>query len=483
MSILKKSIGFGALVLLSIPSFAAWQARGVQYKDVVNVRVSDVVKFHSDIDSNLSLFSEWAQDNEKELLASMGDVKIKKVHNLFLTDFPKRDGDQYKYEVTAFVEIDSTESQLKDESYEGFYFVMLTVSGSELERKGSKVKGEVSVLQKRQIGLKETSLSVEVALASRKAIIKDASLPIKMVFPLGVGAFDENVLNDGMSIITPRFKDGVLDKRYAMYSREMPRYYMKKPFIRLLSSEDPKTGFTGIGFHAQPNGDEFIRAFDSHGCMRMQDDDLYTMYWVVTQNATGKTPIVVNFNSSDSSEHPFPKKDKPYKTVLNTGKNGNPDFTLDIDDLVQLTSNYKSSAPVSELKDDDNDDVNVIFDYEMAWRVKEKREGKVAACKERYKLDLSEFTVDRSEFSVNRADYFTSWMSEKEKARAQKEYDKAVKNADKEYSRAVKDVQKAKEAAIKENKQDLEDCLKNIRKKRTLKEKLYRWWVHGKKSA
>lgn len=476
MSILKRSIGFGALVLLSIPSFAAWQAVGTQYKDVKNVRVSDVAKFRGEIDSNLALFSEWASESESELFPNL---KIKKVHNLFLTDFPQRDGQAFKYDVGAFVEIDGAESGLSED----FYFVLLSVSGQELEKKGSRVKGDVLVSQKSLIGLKETNLSVEVALSSRKAIIKDASLPIKMVFPLGVGAFDENVLNDGMSIITPRFKAGILDKKYAMYSREMPRYYMKKPFIRLLSSEDPKTGFTGIGFHAQPNGDEFIRAFDSHGCMRMQDDDLYTMFWVVTENASGKTPIVVDFNSQDSGEHPFPKRDKPYKTVLNTGKNGNPDFTLDIDDLVQLTSNYKNSAPVAELKDDVNDDVNVLFDYDMAWRVKEKREGKVAACKEKNKLDLSEFSVDRADFAVNKASFFNNWMSEKERSRAQKDYEKAVKNAEKEYSRALKDAQKAKDQAIKENKSDYEDCLKNIRKKRTLKEKLYRWWVHGKKSA
>lgn len=489
-----------AMFVLSTPTFAAWVSQGLKYNDIKNVRVSDVARFRGEVDRNLSLFSKWAQKNEDQLF---GDVKIKKVHNLFLTDFPKRDGSLFKYEIGAFIELDLGKEKSLEESQqeanssseedivfqekplsstERFYFVFFTATGSELEESGSRVKGDVQISNRRNLSLREADLSVEVSLASRKAIVKDDSHGIKMVFPLGVGAFDESVLNDGFSVITPRFKNGVLDKRYAMYERKMPRYYMKKPFIRLLSDEDPKTGFTGIGFHAQPNGDEFIRAFDSHGCMRMQDDDLYTMYWLVSENATGKMPIVVNFNLDDSSEHPFPKKDKPYKTVLNTGKADKPDFTLDIDDLVQLTSNYKTSAPVEKLEDDVNDDVNVIFDYEMGWRVKEKREGKLAACKEKNKVDLTQFEVSRSEIvTVKKESYVTPWMSDRERSKAEREYEKELKRQEREYERALKDAKRAKEDAIKQNKEDLDDCIKNIRKKRTLKEKLYRWWVHGKK--
>jgi len=461
-----------SLMLLSTPAFAEWVKKGTNFSDVKNVRVSDVARFRGEIDSNLSLFTKWAEKNSDELFQGLD---IKEVHNLFLTDFPQRDGAKFKYKLGAFVELKES-----DDLSERFFFVNLVAQGENLEESGSRVKGDVEVYQTSIRALKDTALKVEVALGSRKAIVKDDSLGIKMVFPLGVGAIDENVLNDGVSSITPRFKNGVLDKRYAMYERKMPRYYMGKPFIRLLSQEDPKEGFTGIGFHAQPNGDDFIRAFDSHGCMRMLDADLYTMYWLVTESATGKTPIVVNFNLNDKSEHPFPKREKPYKRVLNTGSESSPDFALDIDDLVQLQYNYKSDAPVSSFKDDVDDDVNVLFDYDMWWRVKEKREGKVAACKERFKFDADQFSVDRKPYQLNVNDYVNNWMTEKERSKAVRQYEKDQKKKDREYSRAVRDMEKNLSKAKKQNDEDYDDCIKNIRKKRSLKDRLYRWWVHGK---
>lgn len=440
-------------LLLSTNIQAAFQTLGVGSNEVLNVRVNDVAKWtNNKIDPNLSKFLNWYSNNEEDLFP---ELEVENVYNLFFTDYPQRDGDQFKYKLAAFVRTKG--------SFEALQFVKLNVKG-ELKWDGKKVEGYVQSAITEQIGLSKTNFEVEVALSSRKAIVKDSSNGIKMIFPLGVGAFDEGVLNDGISILTPRFKQGYLDKNYAIYERKKPRYFMGKPFIRIHASDDAKNGFTSIGFHTQPNGGDFIRAFDSHGCMRMQNPDLYALYWIVSQGPRRRTPIVVNFHSADKTEHPFPKKNKPYKRVLNTGSASTPDWKLDRDDLVQTVYNWNDTAPVSHLVDRSDDDWGVVFDYKMAWRIAEKNKAKEQKC-----IDANQ--VDESKFKVNRNEFFTWGMSEKEEKKAQRKYEKALRKAERELNRAYKDAEK-----------DLKKCLKEAFPRRSFKDRVYRWWVHGKQN-
>ncbi|OIQ16394.1 MAG: hypothetical protein BM556_14725 [Bacteriovorax sp. MedPE-SWde] len=445
----------GGLVLsaiaLSMNAAAAFQTLGVGSNKIVNVRVNDVAKWtNNKVDPNLSKFVSWASKNNSKLFP---DLKVKKVYNLFFTDLPQRDGDQFKYKLAAFVRTEG--------SFEELQFVKLNIHG-ELKWDKKKVKGYVNSIISEQIGLSKTNFKVEVSLADRKAIVKDTTNGLKMVFPLGVGAFDEGVLNDGVSILTPRFKAGFIDKKFAQYERKKPRYFMGKPFIRLHAGDRSKEDYTSIGFHTQPNGGEFIRAFDSHGCIRMQNPDLYAMYWIITQAPRRKTPLVVKFKLNDSAEHPFPLKNKPYKRVLNVGSATSPNWTMDRDDLVQTSYNWNDTAPISHLVDDAADDYFGIYDYKMAWRVKERNAAKTKKC-----VDANK--IDEAKYKVAKAPFFTWGMSDRDKKKAEKAYKKAVKKA-----------QRARKKALKSAEKSLKSCLKKAFPKRSFKDNLYRWWVHGK---
>lgn len=442
-----------AALIITFNASAAFQTLGVGSNKVKSVRIQDVAKWtNNKIDPNLSKFTNWTSKNQDKLFP---DLKVKKVYNLFFTDLPQRDGNQFKYKLAAFVRTEG--------SFEALQFVKLNVQG-ELKWDKKKVKGYVNSAIVDQIGMSKTDFKVEVSLSDRKAIVKDDANGLKMVFPLGVGAFDEGVLNKGTSILTPRFKGGYLDKKYAQYERKKPRYFMGKPFLRIHASDDAKEGYTSIGFHTQPNGKDFIRAFDSHGCIRMQNPDLYALYWIIEGAPRRKTPIVVNFKLADKSEHPFPIKNKPYKRVLNTGSATSPNWVLDRDDLVQTVYNWNDSAPVAALVDRSDDDWGVVFDYKMYWRVQERNKAKRQKCVDASKVDDSKFSVDKKRF-------FTWGMSDKEKKKAEKAYKKAVRKAEKEKKKAYKAAEKTYKA-----------CIKKAFPKRSLKDSIYRLWVHGKKS-
>src|SRR5690606_4421436 len=95
------------------------------------------------------------------------------------------------------------------------------------------------------IPLAQTNFEVEVGLIDRKVIIKDYANSLKMIFPLGVGGFDEGIQNLGATgLVTPRFQSAWLDKREAYASRTKPAYFAGKPFLRITTDQDLKKGYT-----------------------------------------------------------------------------------------------------------------------------------------------------------------------------------------------------------------------------------------------
>ena len=238
-----------------------------QENTVEGVRLADIVKFHGNITPNLDTLNKKLISGAKAYFGK----DVKEVHNLYLDAVPTRSGKTYKLKLGAIIRTKSN---------------ALKVFKLSVTYDSKTVKNPIVYTNEYALG--EANFKIEVSLADRKMVITSRALDTKMVFPLGVGSFDENMLNPfATSLLTPRFKTAWLEADRAIYARKKPRYFAKKPFIRVSTPENLRTG---IGFHIQPmpKKNNFIRAFDSHGCMRMQEADLYMLYWLVFKNPSEK---------------------------------------------------------------------------------------------------------------------------------------------------------------------------------------------------
>jgi hypothetical protein len=410
---------------------------------IVGVRVLDVVKHLPTIAPELDYIVEKVVKNKKLYFSDKG--KVDEVLNVFFNEVPKWQGKKIKLNLTALIKYSEDDVAFKK-------FVV--------EYDTEEVK-EFVVTPKKFVELSQTKLSFDVALKSRKVIIKDLYSDIKMVFPLGVGSFDEAVLNDSFSLLTPRFKDGYLDKATTIKNRKKPRYFAGLPFIRILKGQSTRDDYTGIGFHAQPFPDknDFIRAFDSHGCMRMQTPDLWSVYYMIAAGPTQQLPITVNYTTRDKAEHPFPKRNKPYKRVANYGSVENPDFVLDRDNLILVANNWQDSAPVEKLRDRSDDNYHEVYNYSTADFVAQKREKIEKECKAK--------SYDNPKYVVKWEDYAPEFDEEdSERQRAKK-----LKKAKKKFAKAKKKMDE-KVAEI------YSSCKAKYQRNTSLGDRLYRWWVH-----
>ncbi len=376
---------------------------------MVGVRLWDFWKYLPKVVEDLANV-EAALTKNPERFVSVGQVK--QVYNLFLRAEPSVSGATYKLPLTYFLR--DQNDVLRFEKVDIIY----------------TSSADMRAIPRGSVLLSNTNFRVDVALVDRKAVISDRSNDITMVFPLGVGAFDVGVLHDSVSLLTPRFKKGFLDKRTLIYKREKPRYYAGKPFIRLTTrTDDLEAGWTGIGFHAQPNLDTFVRAFDSHGCMRMQLADLYTLYWIVEGSPRQQTPVSVSYYLNTELEHPFPKRDTPWRQVNNIGSQSAPMYNIDRDGLTEAVLEWRTEAPIADLVDQAQDNYHDLYDYDMDWREKERMARHEQMCREKF---LAGKDASEKLFGIGRS-------------RAQRDYEK---------------------------------CVKDGRRSLDLGERLYRFWVH-----
>lgn len=319
------------MVFVCLP-FLAVHAEGV-----VGVRLTDLEKHASGRAPYVGLLHDHIEASQSALFVSQ------EILNVFLESEPKRVGQTWSYEVTAFVK--NTSGQLRFERM-----------NAEVNTQTSQVRAWV----RESVSLAQTDFIVEVALVERLVVLRDRSSSLLMIFPIGVGSFDEGVLNREYSLLTPRFKNAYLSKRVAIESRTTPRYFAGKPFIRLLDGE--QKAHTPIGFHAQPNLDAFIRGFDSHGCIRMQLEDLMALYEFVARHPETYIPLTVSYHLDESYQHPFPKRDRSFQTIQNVGTRSNPEYTIDRDYLVQTTY-VNRQPPVEQLYDFAEDNNEEYFNY------------------------------------------------------------------------------------------------------------------------
>ena len=412
---MSKVVIFGTFLIFSLSIIKNTRARNVynlelsssQAKQIIGVRLTDLAKYTSSIPG---LNFKHARNLEQSLNNYLPkQYKLKKVLNLFINDFPKISDKGILIPLTAFGTLEKN-GELAFLQLETYF-----------------EDGLFSVVPVKTISLSETFFALKVSLANRKLIMKDSMNPsLQMIFPLGVGSFDEGILNPAITLLTPRFENAFIDKRAIISKRKKPRYFSGKPFIRITTSKNLEEGHTAIGFHVQPNLDTFVRAFDSHGCMRMQLNDLYVLHDIVKKGPHPRLPIDVKYYLEDSLEHPFPKINKPYKKVLNTGSKASPRWKLDRDGLVQTKKDWKSTAPIFELQDMTGDTYHALFDYDMSWRKAERMANLKKQC-----LEVNDYTREN--------------LDRREKRKRERAYKK---------------------------------CVKSGVPRRSIRDRIYRWWVH-----
>jgi hypothetical protein len=183
--------------------------------------------------------------------------------------------------------------------------------------------------------ISDLSLEISVALVERKMIVRSIPAGILKVYPLGVGAIDENMTQrDQVRILTPTFQSALIEKRFVQSARTFPSYYRGRPFLALSVGQGGKTIY---GFHYSIT-ENLIRGFVSHGCMRMRDKDLYELYALVMSQKEDAVPVKISFHSGENFESPYPLNNKSYMRVKNFGTANQPQGDLDREGLSILES-------------------------------------------------------------------------------------------------------------------------------------------------
>lgn len=338
---------------LVVPNEASNKVIGVKLEDLVN-NFPSLVPGLANVAANI----------KKNPGAFFQNGQIEVVHTAFLGQLPEVTPGQVRLNITAFV---------KYKNVSKFEKIVVGYNNGAKKLEDMSIQNEVS------LNLNDMGFNLTVGLIERKLIITEPVYDIKMVFPIGVGGFDEGVLNEGkVSLLTPRFHNGFIDKRSVISKREKPRYFDGKPFIRILKGADISTDQTAIGFHTEINS-SFVRGFDSHGCMRLRVPDLMALHDLIMDGSVRQLPIKVLYKTADLADHPAGKRNKAYKTVLNVGTKESPFFPLDKDNLVQTT--YKEAlAPIEKLVDLENDNYEDLFSYDTDLQLKEQNARRSNEC-------------------------------------------------------------------------------------------------------
>lgn len=340
-----------------------------------------------------------------------------------------------------------------------------------------------SVVQITQIPTEQIRMTSELDLIERKYILRDTQLGLTIVLPVGVGAFDEGVLNHGeISLLTPRFKSGSLKDTATITRREKPRYFANKPFVRIVDGVSNQG--TAIGFHTEVN-DSFVRGFDSRGCMRMRDADLYFLHDIVKYSLKN-IPITVAYRTTATEDHPYPKRNSGFKTVFNAGTQVEPEMVLDRDNLVK-TAYKNSKPPVDLLVDSDQDHFEDLFEYSGRKSYERQRQVQAEKCRSQDQ-DRRSRTLSANQSRIAEINRLLALpapraviypgMTEKEIEREERRLKKEKEQSDRALNSEKRDLQRSLERSEKSLSEQLNTCLKEGERVLSAKDKIYRWWMH-----
>ena len=231
--------------------------------------------------------------------------------------------------------------------------------------------------------LSEMHFQVSAGLVDRMVVLEDVDDDIKMVFPLGVGGLDDNVVGLGKRLLTPRFQGAFLNRATVQPARSNPTYYRHMPYMPITNAAG---SVTPIAFHitilsdtdwAQKGQNYLLRGFESRACMRMRGKDLMQFFTIVEHSADAKIPVQVNYfasNIGDDQEpdaslgqvaaiHPYPLESDSYQTVTNmAGPGEKPRSGRDSVEHLLIMNQVKHAPDLSHLA---NFDVNDTTDMKV----------------------------------------------------------------------------------------------------------------------
>lgn len=203
----------------------------------------------------------------------------------------------------------------------------------------------------------EMSLRVEVSIADWVAVVDDAALGFRRVFPLGGGGIDRGVRVAGVTTsLTPTTEDGLLETRYAYRELNNPWYFKNKPYLPISASRSytrPDGSVhkyyaeSKIAFHIwQAKG--FERGYFSRGCMRMRTDDLTELAAFVF-SAPRAIPIAIRIGQRPDVHHPVPLSEHYYE-IVNYGTPEKPRYLLEWGQLYKTAPGTTPLPRPSELE-------------------------------------------------------------------------------------------------------------------------------------
>lgn len=221
----------------------------------------------------------------------------------------------------------------------------------------------------RDVPVTESQFQVRIGLIERLAVFEDAQNGIKMVFPIGVGAFDENIMGRGVRILTPLFSNAKIEKRRLARVVSYPSYFRGEAFLPITNAEGVETD---IGLHItilsnahwKEKGPNFlVRGFESHGCIRLRQQDLREAYEIVSRSRGDFTPIDIDFFVGGF--HPYPVSSNSYQTVKNFSPPGQaPSYQRDSKYNLVILERVASAPDFSSLTGFDGDSLRDLGVFE-----------------------------------------------------------------------------------------------------------------------
>jgi hypothetical protein len=243
---------------------------------------------------------------------------------------------------------------------EGFFFRRMQVRVSLARRKvvGLHIQGDEP--------LSDSRFSIEVNLAERMAVLTDEVTGRKKAYPLGVGAIDPGItdMSRGRTIsLTPLFRDAALERSAAIEARSEPAHFKSMPFLRLVRRDG---AWTAIAFHIQ-QGPKLGRGFESHGCLRLRERDLYELHALLMNQDRSRIPVQIRLKGEEQAAHPYPKRNKTYFKVKNFESNPDKPARAERDEEHNLIvlERARGGVPLADLLELDGDTMNASENREL----------------------------------------------------------------------------------------------------------------------
>jgi hypothetical protein len=292
---------------------------------VIGVRLNDFKKYAK---THIPKLQEMIDlmESAPERFFKVSNVQL---HGIFFRDYPQINGSIITLEVDAMIahkeyfklftdigwdrEIHLSELELDEKAlrFRDVSFQRMTITYDTADQGLNPSSTLVS-----SIDLKDTEFEVNVAMVERRVLMTDKKSDLRFLFPTGVGAIDNKTEFNDVRLLTPIYKNSFLDKKRAIFSREKPKYFLGKPFIRITTKKDPSKGHTAIGFHIDQNNGRLSRGFVSHGCLRLRGIDLYMMYDIVRFGTPQRISVNTRYRiEGDLADHPYPMKDSSYNRL------------------------------------------------------------------------------------------------------------------------------------------------------------------------